>query len=192
MRIPGAPLRWLSDSGGLNRIQLLQSGENSSGFENADAYTMAQSLMQKLPEVNIKKTIPLLDEKVSCPAVGAIPAFEASVSGSVDACMVVNVTLAVTAVGTLVRTLFLPRQFTHTFPSPQMPANFTKFGIVVGVDADLEGTLTFKSSASVRFLYYRRSSLTAIMQATLDSGKIDLFEVGIPGEPRHLFLSAIA
>ncbi|KAJ7929623.1 hypothetical protein B0H13DRAFT_930026 [Mycena leptocephala] len=106
-----------------------------------------QSLMQKLPEVNIKKTIPLLDEKVSCPAVGAIPAFEASVSGSVDACMVVNVTLAVTAVGTL------------------MPANFTKFGIVVGVDADLEGTLTFKSSAS----------------ATLDSGKIDLFEVGIPG-----------
>jgi hypothetical protein len=69
---------------------------------------MAQSLMQKLPEVNIKKTIPLLDEKVSCPAVGAIPAFEASVSGSVDACMVVNVTLAVTAVGTLVRTLLSP------------------------------------------------------------------------------------
>ncbi|KAJ6551968.1 hypothetical protein B0H19DRAFT_1159503 [Mycena capillaripes] len=106
-----------------------------------------QSLMQKLPEVNFKKTFPLFDEKVSCPAVGKIPAFDASVSGSVDACMVANVTLAVTAVGTL------------------MPANLTKFGVVVGVDADLEGTLTLKSSAS----------------ATLDSGKVELFQVGIPG-----------
>ncbi|KAF7368679.1 hypothetical protein MVEN_00192200 [Mycena venus] len=106
-----------------------------------------QSLMQKLPEVNFKKTFPLFDEKISCPAAGKIPAFDASVSGSVDACIVANATLAVTAVGTL------------------MPANFTKFGVVVGLDANLEGTLNLKSSAS----------------ASVDSGKVELFEVGITG-----------
>ncbi|KAF8206079.1 hypothetical protein K438DRAFT_499039 [Mycena galopus ATCC 62051] len=106
-----------------------------------------QTLMQPLPEVNFKKTFPLFDEKLSCPAVGKIPAFDASVSGSVDACIVANATLAVTAVGTLT------------------PANFTKFGVVVGLDADLEGTLTLTGSAS----------------ATVDSGLIQLFEVGIPG-----------
>ncbi|KAJ7266374.1 hypothetical protein B0H12DRAFT_1099419 [Mycena haematopus] len=106
-----------------------------------------QSLMQKLPEVNFKKPFPLFDEKLSCPAVGKIPAFEASVSGSINACMVANATLAVTAVGTLT------------------PANFTKFGIVVGLDADLEGTLSLQGSAS----------------GTVDSGQVDLFEVGIPG-----------
>ncbi|KAJ7602899.1 hypothetical protein FB45DRAFT_1046401 [Roridomyces roridus] len=91
-----------------------------------------QSTMQKLKGVDIKETFPLFDEKVSCPARGKIPAFEASVSGSVDACMVANATLAMTAVGTL------------------MPPNFTKFGIVVGLDANLEGTLTISGSASVR------------------------------------------
>ncbi|KAJ7474893.1 hypothetical protein FB451DRAFT_277804 [Mycena latifolia] len=106
-----------------------------------------QSTMQKLQEVNLKKTFPLLDEKVSCPAVGKIPAFEASISGSVDMCAVVNASLAITAIGTL------------------LPANFTKFGIVVGMDANLEGTLKLSGSAS----------------ATLDSGKIDLLTVGIPG-----------
>ncbi|KAJ7087914.1 hypothetical protein B0H15DRAFT_293530 [Mycena belliarum] len=106
-----------------------------------------QSTMQKLQGVNIKKTFPLFDEKISCPAAGKLPGFEASVSGAVDMCAVVNVTLAVTAVGTL------------------LPANFTKFGIVVGLDANLEGTLKLSSSAS----------------ATLDSGKIDLFTLGIPG-----------
>ncbi|KAJ7617398.1 hypothetical protein FB45DRAFT_225452, partial [Roridomyces roridus] len=106
-----------------------------------------QSTMQKLKGVDIKETFPLFDEKVSCPARGKIPAFEASVSGSVDACMVANATLAMTAVGTL------------------MPPNFTKFGIVVGLDANLEGTLTISGSAS----------------ATLDSGTIELFSIGIPG-----------
>ncbi|KAJ7770745.1 hypothetical protein B0H16DRAFT_219894 [Mycena metata] len=106
-----------------------------------------QSVMQKLQEVNFKQTFPLFDEKISCPAVGKIPAFEASVSGSVDACIVANVSLAVTAIGTL------------------LPANFTKFGVVVGVDADLEGTLKLSSSAA----------------ATLDSGKLTLLTVGIPG-----------
>ncbi|KAJ7150478.1 hypothetical protein C8R43DRAFT_1191678 [Mycena crocata] len=106
-----------------------------------------QSTMQKLKSVNLKKTFPLLDEKISCPAAGKIPAFEASVSGEIEACMVANVTLAVSAVGTL------------------LPANFTKFGLVVGVDANLEGTLKLASSAS----------------ATVDTGKIDLFKLGIPG-----------
>ncbi|KAJ7171262.1 hypothetical protein C8R46DRAFT_183561 [Mycena filopes] len=106
-----------------------------------------QSVMQKLQEVNFKQTFPLFDEKISCPAVGKIPAFEASVSGSVDACMVANVSLAVTAIGTL------------------LPANFTKFGVVVDVDANLEGTLSLSSSAA----------------ATLDSGKLKLLTVGIPG-----------
>ncbi|KAF7378133.1 hypothetical protein MSAN_00237700 [Mycena sanguinolenta] len=106
-----------------------------------------QTLMQKLPEVNFKKTFPLFDEKLSCPAVGKIPAFDASVTGSVDACIVANATLAVTAVGTLT------------------PANFTKFGIVVGLDANLEGTLSLQGSAS----------------ATIDSGQVQLFELGIPG-----------
>lgn len=69
--------------------------------------------MQKLPEVNFKKTFPLFDEKVSCPAAGKIPAFEAAVSGSIDACIVANATLAVTAVGTLVRSLFLSHLLTH-------------------------------------------------------------------------------
>ncbi|KAJ7143848.1 hypothetical protein C8R44DRAFT_657477 [Mycena epipterygia] len=106
-----------------------------------------QSTMQKLQEVNFKQTFPLLNEKISCPAVGKLPAFEASVTGTVDACIVANVTLAVSAVGTL------------------LPANFTKFGVVVGVDANLEGTLKLSGSAS----------------ATLDSGLVDLITIGIPG-----------
>ncbi|KAJ7042171.1 hypothetical protein C8F04DRAFT_96310 [Mycena alexandri] len=106
-----------------------------------------QSVMQKLQEVNFKQTFPLFDEKISCPAVGKIPAFDASVSGSVDACIVANASLAVTAIGTL------------------LPANFTKFGVVVGVDANLEGTLSLTSSAA----------------ATLDSGKLTLLTIGIPG-----------
>ncbi|KAJ6483572.1 hypothetical protein C8R47DRAFT_981428, partial [Mycena vitilis] len=116
-----------------------------------------QSTMQPLQEVNFKKTFPLLDEKISCPAVGKIPAFEASVTGTVDACIVANVTLAVTAIGTL------------------MPANLTKFGIVVGMDANLEGTMTLKGSAAYAWL------LICVTQATLDSGKVDLFTLGIPG-----------
>ncbi|KAK7000659.1 hypothetical protein R3P38DRAFT_2797360 [Favolaschia claudopus] len=106
--------------------------------------------MQKLPEVNFKKTFPLFDEKVSCPANGKIPAFDVSVSGSIDTCIVANTTLAVTAVGTL------------------MPSNFSKFGIVVGLDANLEGTLSLKGSAA----------------AAVDSGKVQLFEVGIRGRSR--------
>ncbi|KAJ7708174.1 hypothetical protein B0H17DRAFT_971719 [Mycena rosella] len=106
-----------------------------------------QSTMQKLPEVNLKKSFPLLDEKLSCPAIGKLPAFDVSVSGDVEMCAVLNVTVALTAVGTL------------------MPANFTKFGLVVGMDADLEGTLTLSSTAT----------------ATLDSGKVELTQVGIPG-----------
>ncbi|KAF7325034.1 hypothetical protein MKEN_00545900 [Mycena kentingensis (nom. inval.)] len=106
-----------------------------------------QSTMQKLQEVKLQKTFPLFDEKISCPKVGSIPAFEASVSGAVDACMVANVSLTASAVGTL------------------LPANFTSFGLVVGLDADLEGTL----------------KLTAGASATVDSGVIDLFELGIPG-----------
>ncbi|KAF7303590.1 hypothetical protein MIND_00588300 [Mycena indigotica] len=114
------------------KIQFFQSG---------------QSTMQKLKEVDLKKTFPLFSDNISCPAVGKVPAFEASVSGSVDACIVANITLTVSAVGTL------------------LPANFTKFGLVVGLDADLEGTLKVAGSAS----------------ATLDSGAIDLITIGIPG-----------
>ncbi|KAJ7202155.1 hypothetical protein GGX14DRAFT_654943, partial [Mycena pura] len=106
-----------------------------------------QSVMQKLAPVNLKKTFPLFSETISCPAVGKTPAFTASVTGDVDACMVANVSIAVSAIGTL------------------LPANFSKFGMVVGVDANLEGTLKLAGSAS----------------ATVDSGLIDLFTLGIPG-----------
>ncbi|KAJ7058970.1 hypothetical protein C8F01DRAFT_1147659 [Mycena amicta] len=121
-------------------ISVLQQAYNEFNSFN-------ESTMQKLKEVNFKKTFPLFSEKISCPAVGKIPAFAASVSGSVDACIVANVTLTASAVGTL------------------LPANFTKFGLVVGLDANLEGTLKLSGSAS----------------ATVDSGLIDLFTLGIPG-----------
>ncbi|KAJ7763202.1 hypothetical protein DFH07DRAFT_813111 [Mycena maculata] len=132
-----APARSVEDRSVLSVLQ--------QAFQEFNSFN--QTTMQKLPEVNVKKTFPLLDADVSCPASGDIPAFKASVTGEVDACMVANVTLAVTAVGTLT------------------PANFTKFGIVVGLNANLEGTLSISSSAS----------------ATVDSGTVDLFTVGIPG-----------
>ncbi|KAJ7246995.1 hypothetical protein C8J57DRAFT_1021980, partial [Mycena rebaudengoi] len=116
-------------------------------FQEFNSFNQAS---KKLPEVNLKKSFNLVDEKVSCPASGVLPPFDAAVTVDVEASMVLNITLAISAVGTMI------------------PTNFTKFGVVVGLDANLEGTLDMKSSASVS-------------AATIDSGRIDLFSVGIPG-----------
>jgi hypothetical protein len=75
--------------------------------------------MQKLPEVNLKKSFNLVDEKVSCPASGVLPPFDAAVTVDVEASMVLNITLAISAVGTMVRTLPLRLEFTHLLiPDP--------------------------------------------------------------------------
>ncbi|KAJ7042155.1 hypothetical protein C8F04DRAFT_1176331 [Mycena alexandri] len=98
------------------------------------------------------------DEKISCPAVGKIPAFEASVSGSVDACIVANVSLAVTA-----RELHQIRRRGRSrcgFRGHAEPVKLCR--------------------GAIHNLQKRLLSLT-IPQATLDSGQLTLLTVGIRG-----------
>ncbi|KAJ6546619.1 hypothetical protein B0H10DRAFT_1852028 [Mycena sp. CBHHK59/15] len=133
---------------------LQQAFQEFNSFNQASIYSL-DTILCSSSLLNIKKTFNVLKEQISCPALGRFPAFDASVTADVDACVVANITLAVSAVGTVI------------------PANFTKLGVVVGLDANLEGTLKVASSAS----------------ATLDSGTIDLFSIGIPAEKVTRILS---
>ncbi|KAJ7042147.1 hypothetical protein C8F04DRAFT_1252131 [Mycena alexandri] len=127
------PLRYLCPPAGVSRIQFLQSERHAKASRG-------------------------FDEKISCPAVGKIPAFEASVSGSVDACIVANVSLAVTA-----RELHQIRRRGRSrcgFRGHAEPVRLCR--------------------GAIHTLQKRLLSL-AIPQATLDSGQLTLLSVGIRG-----------
>ncbi|KAF9269765.1 hypothetical protein L218DRAFT_969553 [Marasmius fiardii PR-910] len=106
-----------------------------------------KDVTKQLPPINVDKTINLFNEQLTCPAKGAIPAFEASIKADTNAKAHVEITVGLAAAGTIV------------------PPKFSEFGVFTGLNADLQGTLSLEGSAS----------------GTVDSGKIPLFEVGIPG-----------
>lgn len=58
-------------------------------------------------------------------------------------------------------------------PSGQVPPSLSEFGVFVGLDADLSGTLNLAGSAT----------------GNIDSGLIDIFQVGIPGQFYYLIQS---
>ncbi|KAK1222410.1 hypothetical protein PQX77_014743 [Marasmius sp. AFHP31] len=106
-----------------------------------------KSLTKELPPIDVDKTVNIFEEKISCPAQGAIPAFDASLKADAIAKAHAVVSIGVAAVGTII------------------PPKLSEFGVFSNLDADLQGTLRLVGSAT----------------GTADSGKITLFEVGIPG-----------
>ncbi|KAL0576061.1 hypothetical protein V5O48_005919 [Marasmius crinis-equi] len=106
-----------------------------------------KSITKELPPIDVDKTFNIFEEKISCPAQGAIPAFDASLKADAIAKAHAVVSVGVAAVGTII------------------PPKLSEFGVFTGLDADLVGTLRLAGSAT----------------GTADSGKITLFEVGIPG-----------
>ncbi|KAK7457234.1 hypothetical protein VKT23_010536 [Stygiomarasmius scandens] len=106
-----------------------------------------KDITKDLPPVDIDQTFPIFEDKISCPASGNIPAFDASIKADVVAKAHAVISLGMAATGTVV------------------PPKLDEFGVFVGLNADLTGTLELVGSAS----------------GTADSGKISLFEVGIPG-----------
>ncbi|KAJ6546623.1 hypothetical protein B0H10DRAFT_2131051 [Mycena sp. CBHHK59/15] len=94
-----------------------------------------------LPPLNLNKNINLLNQKINCGPVTA------SVNMNLDAKAKALATIGVAATGTLI------------------PPKLTDFGVVAGLNANLDGTFTMHADAS----------------GSLDSGKIQLINLGIPG-----------
>lgn len=106
-----------------------------------------KSITKELPPVDVDKTFPIFDEKLSCPANGEIPAIDASLKADAVTKAHAVVSIGAAASGSIV------------------PPKLDEFGVFVGLDASLTGTLELVGNA----------------KATVDSGRITLFEVGIPG-----------
>ncbi|THU98962.1 hypothetical protein K435DRAFT_828282 [Dendrothele bispora CBS 962.96] len=110
--------------------------------------TFDKNITKDLPPIDVtNQTFPIFEDKVSCPASGSIPAFDASIKADVVANAHAVISLGAAATGTII------------------PPKLDEFGVFVGLNADLKGTLELVGSAS----------------GTADSGKISLFEVGVPG-----------
>ncbi|KAK7457177.1 hypothetical protein VKT23_010476 [Stygiomarasmius scandens] len=97
--------------------------------------------------VDIDQTFTIFEDNISCPPSGDIPAFNAGVKADVATDVHAVVTLGVVASGMIT------------------PPRLKEFGVFVGLNAGLKGTL----------------ELVGLASGTADSGKIDLFEVDIPG-----------
>ncbi|KAJ6546622.1 hypothetical protein B0H10DRAFT_2447526 [Mycena sp. CBHHK59/15] len=102
-----------------------------------------KSVTKDLPPIDVDKNFPLFSESVTCTA----PAVSASVAVGVEAKAHAVVSLGMTAVGKII------------------PPSLSEFGVFVGLDADMSGTMSLTGSAT----------------GTIDSGVIDVFSVGIPG-----------
>ncbi|KAJ7474870.1 hypothetical protein FB451DRAFT_1246877 [Mycena latifolia] len=102
-----------------------------------------KDVTKSLPPLDVDKSFPLFSQSISCPA----PAVSASVSASVDAKAHAVISLGMSAVGKII------------------PPSLSEFGVFVGLDADLSGTMQLTGSAT----------------GSIDSGLIDVFSVGIPG-----------
>ncbi|KAF7297644.1 hypothetical protein MKEN_01387500 [Mycena kentingensis (nom. inval.)] len=102
-----------------------------------------KEVTKSLPPLDIDKTFPLFDASIDC----SEPVVKASASANVNAKAHAVVSLGASAVGTI------------------LPPKLSEFGVFVGLDAALTGTLDLKASAT----------------GSIDSGLIDIFSVGIPG-----------
>ncbi|KAJ7058958.1 hypothetical protein C8F01DRAFT_284946 [Mycena amicta] len=102
-----------------------------------------KDVTKSLPPLDLDKSLNLFSESISCPS----PAVSASVSADIDGKVHAVVSLGMSAVGTII------------------PPKLTEFGVFVGLDASLTGTLELKGSAT----------------GTIDSGSKVLFQTGIPG-----------
>ncbi|KAJ7143851.1 hypothetical protein C8R44DRAFT_759017 [Mycena epipterygia] len=98
-----------------------------------------KDVTKSLPPLDVDKTFPLFSQSISCPS----PAVSASVSANVEAKAHAVISLGMSAI----------------------PPSLSEFGVFVGMDADLTGTM----------------DLTASATGSIDSGLIDVFSVGIPG-----------
>ncbi|KAG7095281.1 hypothetical protein E1B28_006053 [Marasmius oreades] len=138
-----------------------------NAFEKFDSFD--KNLIKELPPIDVDKSFNLLNEQLPCPANGASPAFEASIKADTITKAHAVVTVGMAASGTIV------------------PPKFSEFGVFAGLNADLQGTLSLEGSASVsrsiarNFELHSRFKLFYNAQGTVDSGRIPLFEVGIPG-----------
>ncbi|KAJ7708197.1 hypothetical protein B0H17DRAFT_1031883 [Mycena rosella] len=101
------------------------------------------NVTKSLPPIDVDKSFPLFSQSISCPA----PAVSASVSASVDAKAHAVISLGMSAVGKII------------------PPSLSEFGVFVGLDADLSGSMQLTGSAT----------------GSIDTGLIDVFSAGIPG-----------
>ncbi|KAM5542321.1 hypothetical protein V8D89_004194 [Ganoderma adspersum] len=97
--------------------------------------------------LNAAKNHPLFDKSISCPQKGKVPGFTGKVKASIDAKVTGTVHYGVAASGTLV------------------PPKLDDFGLFVGLDMDLLGTL----------------ALDATLTGSISTGQIPIFTTGIPG-----------
>ncbi|KAF7289296.1 hypothetical protein MIND_01391300 [Mycena indigotica] len=107
-------------------------------FNNFD-----KEITKQLPPVDFDKSLNLFKASISCPD----PVASASVSADVNGKAHAVVTLGMSAVGKIV------------------PPQLNEFGVFVGLDGSVTGTLDLKGSAT----------------GAIDSGLIDIFSVGLPG-----------
>ncbi|KAJ7150476.1 hypothetical protein C8R43DRAFT_494845 [Mycena crocata] len=107
-------------------------------FNNFD-----KDITKDLPPIDVDKKLPLFSQSISCPA----PAVSASISADVEAKAHAQVSIGMSAVGKII------------------PPSLSEFGVFVGLNADMSGTMLLKGSATGK----------------IDSGLIDVFSVGIPG-----------
>lgn len=123
---------------GANAI-LSRSVYNSRAINLSNNFNITNTTT--LQPIDADAPFPLIDQSISCP-----PA-TASVKVNVDAKAHAQVSLGVAVSGTIA------------------PPNFDQFNMLVGLTADLNGTV----------------DLIADVSGTLDSGKIPIFTLGIPG-----------
>nr|VWP02189.1 Nucleosome assembly protein 1 [Ganoderma boninense] len=97
--------------------------------------------------LDFEKTVPLFDQSISCPQQGKIPGFSGEAKVSLDAKVTGTVHYGVAATGTVV------------------PPKLDEFGLFVGLDMDLLGTL----------------GLDTTLTGSISTGTIPLFTTGIPG-----------
>lgn len=121
----------------IHRRGLLSFIENAFNSFNSFDKTVIKNLLP----IDISKDFPILDQSLSCSG------FSASVKADAVAKAHAVISIGVATAGTIV------------------PPNLSEFGLFVGMEATLDGTLSLAGSAS----------------GTADSGLIDLFSVGIPG-----------
>ncbi|PIL30026.1 hypothetical protein GSI_07938 [Ganoderma sinense ZZ0214-1] len=111
-----------------------------------DLDSVSKTLNGSAP-LNFDKNVPLFDKSISCPQKGKIPGFTGEAKVSLDAKVTGTVHYGVAASGTLV------------------PPKVEEFGLFVGLDMDLLGTL----------------ALDTTLTGSISTGTIPLFTTGIPG-----------
>ncbi|KAI0820581.1 hypothetical protein BC628DRAFT_1396212 [Trametes gibbosa] len=99
-----------------------------------------------LSPLNFEKDFPVFQQSINCPQNGAVPAFSGSAKVDLDGKVNGNVNYGVAAAGSII------------------PPDLKEFGIFVGLDATIKGTL----------------GLDATLTGSISSGKVQIFETGIP------------